>query len=147
MKHIVHLLSSSPLEIFDISSVFVGLSFNSLLEDELWTQLILTHGKSLLEFHVNRNLIVWEMIQSICVQCIKLEILCLLSSPMMWFIHSLHSCSDWKDSYSKYKYLPPRINWVLVYLSQRYWCQFSFIITSEYLPELPPSFNLRHCLF
>ena len=77
MKHIVHLLSSSPLEIFDISSVFVGLSFNSLLEDELWTQLILTHGKCLLEFHVSRNLIGWEMIQSICVQCIKLEILCL----------------------------------------------------------------------
>ena len=65
MKHIVHLLSSSPLEIFYISSVFVGLSFNSLVEDELWTQLILTHGKRLLEFHVSRILIGWEMIQSI----------------------------------------------------------------------------------
>ena len=52
MKHIVHLLSSSPLEIFDISSIFVGLSFNSLVEDEF-----------------------------ICVQCTKLEILSVFVDP------------------------------------------------------------------
>ena len=75
MKHIVHLLCSSPFEIFYISSVSVGLSFNSLVEDELWTQLILTHGKFLLQFYVSWTLIGWEAIHSICVECTKLEIL------------------------------------------------------------------------
>ena len=107
MKHIVHLLSSSPFEIFYISSVSVGLSFNSLVEDELWTQLRLTHGKLLLQFYVSWTLIGWETIHSICVECTKLEIL------SIFVVHSLHSC--WKNSYSKY--LVPRLNLVLVYLN------------------------------
>ena len=81
MKHGVHLLSNFPIEIFDISSVSNGLTFNPLVEDELWTQLILTHGKCLLQFQVSRDLIGWEMIQRICVQCSKLELLSVFVDP------------------------------------------------------------------
>jgi hypothetical protein len=78
MTHVVHLLSNSPLEIFYIYSN--GLSFDSPVEDEFWTMIILTHGKRLLEFSVE-TLISWEVIHSICVQCTKLEHLSVVVDP------------------------------------------------------------------
>ena len=74
VKHIVHLLSDSPLEIFQIYSAYP-------IKDELWTQLILSHGKRLLRISVCRTLISWEATHSICVQCTKLEQLLLVVSP------------------------------------------------------------------
>ena len=74
VKHVVHLLSDSPVEIYQIYSGYP-------LTDELWTELILTHGKRLLRISVHRTLISWEAIHSICVQCIKLEQLFLVVSP------------------------------------------------------------------
>ena len=79
MEHVVHLLSNSPLEIFYIRPA--GSLSNSSVKDELWTELILTHGKRLLQFTVNGTLINWETIHSICVQCTKLEILSVVVDP------------------------------------------------------------------
>ena len=76
VKHFVHLLSDSPLEIFQIYSAV--LSLDCPVADELWTQLLLTHGKRLLQISVHRTLISWEVIHIICVQCTKLEQLCLV---------------------------------------------------------------------
>jgi hypothetical protein len=79
MEHVVHLLSNSPLEIFRIRSI--GLSSDSPVEDEFWIQIILTHGKRLLELSVDTLLISWEAIHSICVQCTKLELLSVVVDP------------------------------------------------------------------
>ena len=74
VKHVVHLLSDSPLENFQIHSGYP-------LTDEFWTELILTHGKRLLLISAHRTLISWEATHSICVQCTKLEQLFLVVSP------------------------------------------------------------------
>ena len=79
VKHVVHLLSDSPLEIFQIYSAV--LSMDCPVTDELWTQLLLAHGKRLLRISVHRALISWEAVQSICVQCTKLEQLFLFVEP------------------------------------------------------------------
>lgn len=79
VKHVVHLLSDSPLETFQIYSS--GLSLDCPVTDELWTQLILTHGQRLLRISVHRTLISWEAIHIICVQCTKLEQLFLVIDP------------------------------------------------------------------
>ena len=79
VKHVVHLLSDSPLEIFQIYSA--DLSLDCPVTDDLWSQLILTHGKRLLRISVHRTLISWEAIHSICVQCTKLEQLFLVVDP------------------------------------------------------------------
>ena len=76
---VVHLLSSSPLETFQVYSD--GFSLDSPISNELWSQLILTHGKRLLRISVHRMLISWEAIHSICVQCTKLEELFLHVDP------------------------------------------------------------------
>ena len=78
MKHVVDLLSKSPLESFMICS---PISFNFIVEDEFWTQLTLTHGKRLLQFVVSKTLIGWEALHSICVQCTKLEIVSVSVDP------------------------------------------------------------------
>lgn len=79
VKYVVHLLSASPLETFRIYSA--GLSLDSPISDELWSQLILTHGQRLLRISVHRMLISWEAIHNICVQCTKLEQLFLVVDP------------------------------------------------------------------
>ena len=115
VKHVVHLLSDSPLEIFQIYSA--RLSLDCPVTDELWTQLILTHGKRLLRISVHRTLISWEAISSICVQCIKLEQLFLVVDPDL-LVSILAFGFTGRNSYSNL--LVRRINWVLVYLSQRH---------------------------
>jgi len=79
VKHLVHLLSASPLEYFQIYSA--GVFLDSPITDELWSQLILAHGKRLLRISVHRMLISWEAIHTICVQCTKLEQLFLVVDP------------------------------------------------------------------
>ena len=79
VKHIVRLLSDSPLEIFQIYSAV--LSMDCPVTDELWTQLLLAHGNRLLRISVHRTLISWEAVHSICVQCTKLEQLFLVVEP------------------------------------------------------------------
>ena len=71
MKHVVHLLSDSPLEIFQIYSSILTNDF--LVTGEFWTQLLLAHGKRLLRISVHRAMMSWEAIHSICVQCPRLE--------------------------------------------------------------------------
>jgi hypothetical protein len=44
MKHVDHLLSDSPLELFQVYPA--GLSFDCQVTTELWAQLILTHGNA-----------------------------------------------------------------------------------------------------
>ena len=92
VKDVVHLLSTSPLEIFQIYSA--GLSLDSPISDELWSQLILTHGKRFLRISVHRILISWEAIHSICVQCAKLEQLFLVVDPSS-LVRILTSNSFW----------------------------------------------------
>lgn len=141
VKHVVHLLSDSPLEIFQIYSA--SLSLDSLATDELWTQLILTHGKRLLRFSVHRTLISWKAIHNICVQCIKLEQLFLVVDPDLL----VRILTFWKISYSKR--LERRINWVFPYLSQRHWGQSTLTIPWEHRALASPAFlHLRRfCLF
>jgi hypothetical protein len=114
VEHVVHLLSDSPLEIFQIYSA--GLSLDSPVADELWTQLILMHGKRLLQISVHRTLISWEVIHSICVQCTKLEQLFLVIDPDFLVRNLAFSLAGRTHS----KCLVLRINWVLGYLSQRH---------------------------
>ena len=71
VKHVVHLLSDSPLEIFQICSS--GLAKNTLIADELWTQLLLTHGERLLRITVHHALLSWQAMISICFKCTKLK--------------------------------------------------------------------------
>ena len=115
VKHVVHLLSDSPLEIFQIYSA--SLSLDCPVTDELWTRLILTHGKRLLRISIHRTLISWEAITTICVQCTKLEQLFLVVDPDL-LVRILAFSLGWKNSYSNR--LVRRINWVPVYLSQRH---------------------------
>ena len=79
LKHVVYLLSDSPLETFQIYSDSLSLDF--ALTDELWTQLISTHRNRLLRISVHRALISWEAIHGICVHCTKLEQLFLVVDP------------------------------------------------------------------
>jgi hypothetical protein len=95
MKHIVHLLSDSPLRIFQIYST--GLSTDFPVTDELWTQLLLIHGKRLRRISVNRTVISWEAIRSICFKCTRLEQLFLVVHPD--FLVRILAFSDtcWKE--------------------------------------------------
>lgn len=68
---VVHLISASPLELFQIYST--GAFFESPMTDNLWNQLIMTHGKRLVRFSVHRMLISLEAISNICRQCTNLE--------------------------------------------------------------------------
>ena len=79
VKHLIHLLSDSPLEIFQIYSAI--LSVDCAVTDELWTQLLLAHGKRLLRISVHRAVISSEAVHRICVQCTKLEQLFLFVEP------------------------------------------------------------------
>ncbi|KAF8816309.1 hypothetical protein BYT27DRAFT_7184152 [Phlegmacium glaucopus] len=88
VKHVVHLLSASPLECFQIYSA--GALLDSPIIDELWSQLIAAHGKRLLRISIHRMLISWEAIHSICVQCTGLEQLFLVVDPD--FLDQLGPC-------------------------------------------------------
>jgi hypothetical protein len=92
-KHVVYLLSASPLELFQIYAA--GVFLYSPVTDELWRQLILTHGKRLLRISVHRMLISWEAIHSICVQCTKLEQLFLVVDPNL-LVRIFHFGLGWK---------------------------------------------------
>lgn len=76
---VVHLLSASPLELFQIYSA--GAFLDSSTTSELLKQLILMHGKRLLRISIHRMPIDWEAIRSVCVQCTKLEQLFLVVDP------------------------------------------------------------------
>ena len=71
MASVIDLLSTSPLELFQIYST--GAFFESPITDKFWSQLIVTHGKQLTRFSVHRMLISLEAIKAICVQCTNLE--------------------------------------------------------------------------
>ena len=79
VKHVVHLLSDSPLEKFQICSTY--LTKDAPITDELWTQLLSTHGKRLLRIIVHNALLSREAINSICVNCTKLEYLIFIVRP------------------------------------------------------------------
>ncbi|KAF8958990.1 hypothetical protein BDZ97DRAFT_1923300 [Flammula alnicola] len=70
-KNVIDLLSSSPLERFQIYST--GASFESPVTEDLWSKLVLTHGKCLIRISVHRMLISLEAISNICSQCTNLE--------------------------------------------------------------------------
>src|SRR6266446_102876 len=76
---IIDLLSTSPLELFQIYST--DAFFESPMTDGLWSQLVLTHGKRLTRFSVHRMLISLEAIKTICMQCINLEQLFVVVEP------------------------------------------------------------------
>lgn len=76
---VIDLLSMSPLELFQIYST--GAFFESPMTDNLWSQLILTHGKRLIRFSVHRMLISLEAIKAICMQCTNLEQLFVVVEP------------------------------------------------------------------
>ena len=111
VKHVVHLLSDSPLEIFQS---------NSPESDEVWTPLILMHGKRLLRISVLQTRISWEMIHRICVQCTKLEQLFLTVDPdQPDHLVRILAFSLAGRTHILIR-LMRRINWVLIYLSQRH---------------------------
>ena len=74
-------------------------------------------GKRPIRFSVHRTLISWKAIYNICVQCTKSEHLSRVVGPD-FFVRILVFNLYWKDIYSRY--LVRRINWILVYLSQRH---------------------------
>lgn len=76
---VIDLLSTSPLEVFQIYST--GAFLESPTTDDLWSQLILTHGKRLIRFSVHRMLISLEAIKTICMQCTTLEQLFIVVEP------------------------------------------------------------------
>lgn len=76
---VIDLLSTSPLELFQIYST--GAFLESPMTDNLWSRLILTHGKRLIRFSVHRMLISLEAIQNICMQCTNLEQLFIVVEP------------------------------------------------------------------
>jgi len=78
--HVVYLLSASPLEVFQIYSAGAFLD-SPTITDELWSQLMVTHGKRLHRISIHRILTSWETIHSICVQCSKLEEFSLVVEP------------------------------------------------------------------
>ena len=116
MKHIVHLLSDSPIEVFQIYSDFS--SKDCTISYELWTQLLLAHGKRLLRISVNRILMSWEVVHSICVECTKLEPLFLFVDPDI-LVRTMISPSVLLERTHILNIFVRRINWVLFYLSQR----------------------------
>ncbi|KAH9474448.1 hypothetical protein JR316_0012907 [Psilocybe cubensis] len=77
----VHLVSASPLELFQIYST--GAFFESPMTDDLWNQLISTHGRRLIRFSVHRMLISLEAIRSICRFCVNLEQLFIVVEPKL----------------------------------------------------------------
>ncbi|KAF4613324.1 hypothetical protein D9613_010978 [Agrocybe pediades] len=76
---VVELLSTSPLELFQIYSS--GAFFESPVTDDLWNQLILNHGQRITRFSVHRMLISLEAIDNICSQCTNLEQLFIVVEP------------------------------------------------------------------
>ncbi|KDR77013.1 hypothetical protein GALMADRAFT_225165 [Galerina marginata CBS 339.88] len=76
---VIDLLSTSPLELFQIYST--GAFFESPMTDNLWKQLISTHGKRLIRFSVHRMLISLEAINDICLNCNNLEQLFVVVEP------------------------------------------------------------------
>jgi len=76
---VIELLSNSPLELFQIYST--GAFLESPMTDDLWSRLILTHGKRLIRFSVHRMLISLEAIKTICTQCTNLEQLFIVVEP------------------------------------------------------------------
>lgn len=76
---VVQLINHSPIKLFQIYST--GVFFESPVTDDLWNQLILTHGSRLLRFSVHRMLISLECVQKICADCPNLEQLFIVLEP------------------------------------------------------------------
>ncbi|KJA23909.1 hypothetical protein HYPSUDRAFT_66002 [Hypholoma sublateritium FD-334 SS-4] len=68
---VLNLISASPLERFQIYSI--GVSFEALITEDLWNNLVLTHASRLVRISVHRMLISLEAIANICSQCTNLE--------------------------------------------------------------------------
>jgi hypothetical protein len=79
MHSVLSLLSSSPLEIFQIYST--GAFFESPSTTHFWSQLVSTHGPRLTRFSVHRMLIGLDAIDDICTRCTALEQLFLVVEP------------------------------------------------------------------
>jgi hypothetical protein len=79
MKDVLNLLSTAPLEKFQIYSS--GPFFESPSTDHFWSQLVRTHGQRLVRFSVHRMLISLDAINAICVGCTSLEQLFVVVEP------------------------------------------------------------------
>lgn len=87
---VILLISTSPLELFQIYST--GAFFESPMTDDLWNQLISTHGRRLIRFSVHRMLISLEAISSICRLCVNLEQLFVVVEPTSLVRWHLFDC-------------------------------------------------------
>lgn len=71
INDVLNLISASPLERFQIYSI--GVSFEALITEDLWNNLVLVHASRLVRISVHRMLISLEAIANICSQCTNLE--------------------------------------------------------------------------
>ncbi|KII93204.1 hypothetical protein PLICRDRAFT_151711 [Plicaturopsis crispa FD-325 SS-3] len=71
MRHVVDLLSKSPLEVFQIYSS--GPTFEATLADEFWADIVSVHGQRLVRFSVHRLHINMAAIDDVCRRCTALE--------------------------------------------------------------------------
>lgn len=71
INDVLNLISASPLERFQIYSI--GASFEALITEDLWSNLVLAHASRLVRISVHRMLISVEAIANICSQCTNLE--------------------------------------------------------------------------
>jgi len=79
MADALHLLSSAPLEIFQIYST--GAIFESQTTDDFWRSLVEIHGSRLHRLSVHRILISLNAINNISTNCIALEQLFVVVEP------------------------------------------------------------------
>ncbi|KAF8065030.1 hypothetical protein FPV67DRAFT_166766 [Lyophyllum atratum] len=88
MNDVLNLLSTSPLQNFHIYSP--GAFYESPSTEAFWSQLVATHGHSLLRFSVHRMLISLRSIEDICRRCTALEQLFVVVEPE--FLQRLGPC-------------------------------------------------------
>lgn len=71
MRDVVHLLSTAPLELFQIycTDAFI----ESRTTNEFWADIVTTHHALLKRFSVHRMLISLDAIEDICLRCSALE--------------------------------------------------------------------------
>ncbi|KAF9011769.1 hypothetical protein BDQ17DRAFT_1344798 [Cyathus striatus] len=79
MTSVLNLLSSSPLEVFQVYST--GAFFESPTTDDFWRKMVLAHGSRLTRLSVHRMLISLRAIREICEKCPSLGQLFIVVEP------------------------------------------------------------------
>lgn len=91
MDDVLNLLSSSPLEVFQLYST--GAFFESPTTDEFWATLVSHHGRRLIRLSIHRMLISLKAIDNICMKCTALEQLFVVIEPNRLVIWILQRCA------------------------------------------------------